>query len=228
MRPPASSTARTTAPSDVSLDLEPETLAEELPSRDPRHLQGRSIDPRREDLHVRDVDVQDPAERTHVEKAPRAEHRHAVTERLRVGEDVGGEEHGLPFPLQAHDELAHQPAPDWIQPRHGLVEDDELRVVHEGLGDPSSLHHPLREAPHGDVGGPREPDAFEKGSRAFAPRRGRKAEQPSRVVHVFGGRQVIVEVGMFGQVAHSIAPGSVVERRSEDRTPLPRPGRGGR
>ena len=113
-----------------------------------------------------------------------------------------------------------------VEPRHRLVEDQQLGIVDERLGEPRSLHHALREAPHRLIAAARSRPTSASSSRVRSRRRAAaQAEQPADVVEVLGGRQVVVEVGVLGQVAGAIAPRRA--RRAARRGPWtsPRSGR---
>ena len=64
----------------------------------------------------------------------------------------------LPRLAQVEDQVAHEAPSDRVEARHRLVEQNQLRVVDERLGEPSPLQHALREAPQRHAGGALEPD----------------------------------------------------------------------
>src|SRR5882762_76956 len=124
-----------------------------------------------------------------------------VTDHLGVRQDVGGEEHGPPPRLQVEDDVAHLPPPDRIEPRHRLVQDDELRIVDQRLGQPDALQHPFRvetELPVAAVG---EAHAFEEILDAPASRGRVQPEQPRVKVEELLPGEVVVQVRVLGQEA---------------------------
>ena len=119
------------------------------------------------------VDAQDLAEPPDGDEPAAAHQPHAITEALGVGEDVGREEHRPAAAAEVQDQLLHHVPTDGVEPRHGLVEENELGVVEKGLGEAGPLEHPLREAPHRHPGGLREPDSLEDLLRPLPARRRR-------------------------------------------------------
>ena len=178
--------------------------------------------PRSQHLHVGDVQPQDLVQSPDLQQTASAQDGDAIAERLRVGQDVGGEEHGLAPGLQVQDDVAHQAAPEGIEAGHGLVEEDHLGIVHEGLGQPRALDHPLGEAPQRQVGGPREAHEVQQVPGAGAAGFPAEAEEPPHVVEILPRGEVVVEVGVFGKVADLEPPGAILPRPPQDldRPPL--------
>ena len=67
--------------------------------------------------------------------------QHPVTELLRLWQDMGGQKYRV-IPTQFGDQLPHFADLARVQTGGRLVQDDQLRVVHQSLGDA----HPLAEA----------------------------------------------------------------------------------
>ncbi len=216
MRPPVRLDRGHARPEGGFVDLQPPALAEGLSSPQAGQVEGVTAEARDQDLHVRDVEIQDARQRPDVQEPARPEDGHAVAEGLRVGEDVGREEHGLARLLEVQDDVPDQPAADGIEPGHRLVEDDELGIVDQGLGDSRPLHHPLREAADGGVGGSSKAHEVEKVLSALPPLPRAEAEQAAGVVQVFARREVVVEIGMLGKVTHLVPPGGVSLSMPED------------
>jgi hypothetical protein len=114
---------------------------------------------------------------------------------------VGGEEHGLAaLPLGRH-ELAEVEPAHGVEPVERLVEDEELRIVEERLGQAEPLAHALRVAAHRTVGRVGEPDLVEEEPRALEARRAVEPGQPAVEVEVLQGREAVVEERRLGEVA---------------------------
>src|SRR5690606_7417984 len=62
------------------------------------------------------------------------ENDHAVHAVLDIGEQVAGEQDGLAAPAQLDDQVLDLARADRIEAGRGLVEDEEVGVVDEGLG----------------------------------------------------------------------------------------------
>ena len=72
------------------------------------------------------------------------EDRHPITERLDVGQDVRGEQHGDAALALLYDQLADVAAAERVETAHRLVQHQEIRLVHERGGEAETLEHALR------------------------------------------------------------------------------------
>ena len=81
-----------------------------------------------------------------VEQLAAVDHHHVVAHPLHVVEQVGGDEHRDAEAGEAPDEAEHLLAAERVEPGGGLVEEDELRVGDEGLGELGALAHAGGEA----------------------------------------------------------------------------------
>ncbi len=104
----------------------------------------------------------------------------ARAELVHVAEDVRVEEHGLAALVQALDDALDLDAADRVEPGHRLVEQHELGVVDERLGDADALQHALGVLAQVRVGGALQADVPEQGLDALAPAARVEAEQPAR------------------------------------------------
>jgi hypothetical protein len=69
--------------------------------------------------------------------------RHAVAQILHLRELVTGEQHRDPVVGEAADQQAHVAHAGRIEPRRGLVEDQQARAAQQGGRDPQALAHPV-------------------------------------------------------------------------------------
>jgi len=140
----------------------------------------------------------------------------ATAQGFGVGQHVRTEEHRAAAIAQAQDERAHVAAAERIEPRHRLVEKEHLGIVQQRLREADALEHPLRELAQRQPALGGDADAVERGRDAAPPIGGVHPEQPAVVVEQLLGGQVIVEVGIFRQVADAAADGDVADGASED------------
>ena len=77
------------------------------------------------------VRAEEVAQRARDDDLALAQDADAVAEHLDVAQDVAREEHRPPALLLLDDEVAHLLAPHRVEPAHRLVEDEQLRIVHE-------------------------------------------------------------------------------------------------
>ena len=82
-----------------------------------------------------------------------------------------------------------------------LVEDRDLRPLHQDLGEPEALAHALREGADprpADIG---EPDPFERCGKARVDLVARQSGEPGGIGQVVARRKPVVEADLVGQVA---------------------------
>ena len=134
--------------------------------------------------------------------APLAHDGDVRAELVHVAQDVRVEEHRLAALVQALDDALDLDAADRVEPGHRLVEQHELGVVDQRLGDADALQHALGVLAQVRVGGRLEADVA-----AAAPRRARaarsrvEAEQAGAEAQELAPGEVVVEVRVLGQVA---------------------------
>ena len=162
---------------------------------DPR-LRG---DRREQDLHVPDPLPPDQLLHRPFRNLPSTmQHDYAVAEGLHVGDDVGAEEYGLAGRLHLPDQVPDLHSPHRVEPRHGFVEDHELRVVKQRLGQSEPLHHSLRVFPDGGaarVGNPHPGKHLGGPLPDFASPH--SVQVPAKAQEL-ASRQVFIEIGMLG------------------------------
>ena len=79
--------------------------------------------------------------------------RNPVAKRLRIRENMGGEEYCLLPLLQPQDDITDLPSAERIQTGHGLVQKDEIRVIDQGLRNSHALNHALGESAQRNIAG---------------------------------------------------------------------------
>ena len=137
------------------------------------------------------------------------DHHDVVAHRLHVVEQVGGQHDRDAERRQAGDERQHLLAADRVQAGGRLVEQDQLRVGHERLGQLGPLPHARREALDRAEAGFVETDEIEHVRRPLAggPRR-KPADLTERGHHV-GRRLVRWQAVVLG---HEAQPGPHADR----------------
>ena len=95
-------------------------------------------------------------DRVGADEPPVLDDAHPVRHPLDLVELVRREEHGAPAAGGLAQELLELVLHEGIEPRGGLVEDEQLGLVHEGEDDPHLLTVPLGELLHPPVEGQRE------------------------------------------------------------------------
>ncbi len=125
------------------------------------------------------------------------------------------EEHRLARVAQREDQVAHLAPADRVEPRHRLVEDHQLRIVLDRLGQPEPLHHALRELAQRRAAATAESDALEGVTHLLPALGGGHALEPAVEIEELLGGEVVVEVGVLGQVADARARAWVARRVSE-------------
>ncbi len=147
---------------------------------------------------------------------PFIEHGDPVAKHFGVRKNVRGEKYGSALAFQIENDVAHFAPADRIEPGHRLVEKKYLRIVKNGLRDADALEHALRKFPELHVARGRKAHALEISFHALAPL-GRAIAGKSRVViEKFARRQIIVEIGLLGEITDLAVHGDVINRAAAD------------
>ena len=96
-----------------------------------------------DELPAVDAERQHLAQQAAGDQAALRENRDAAAERLGVAQDVRAEEHRAAAIAQSQDQRADIAPAERIEAGHRLVEDDEIRLVDERLGNAHPLQHAL-------------------------------------------------------------------------------------
>ena len=111
-----------------------------------RRLQKRSGVAVDADVEIGGVVVRH-VERLRGDDLPAVEHDNVVADPLHVVEDVRGEHHqDAELPVDAADQVEHLLPAERIEPVRRLVEEDQLGIVHDRLGELHPLFHAGRES----------------------------------------------------------------------------------
>ena len=142
---------------------------------------------------------------TAIEQDPLVDDADAVAQCLDVAQDVGAEEDGLAFLFQFGDKALDLVAAHRVKPAHGLVKDQHLRVVHQGVGHAQPLLHPLGKPTHTPVRRLGQVHALKQHGDALVNGLSGHAAQPAGEQQGFPGGEVIVKDGELGEVADPVA-----------------------
>ena len=118
--------------------------------------------------------------------------------------------------LGAND-IAHQPAAHGIEPRSRLVEEDQLRLMNQGLRQPDALQHAFGEVLQALVAVRRESHQVEKSRNALAQPVCRHAREASVQLEQFSRRQPFVETEIFRKEADSPPHVHIAGRHAQDK-----------
>ena len=116
-----------------------------------------------------------------------------------------GKENRPAFILQAPDDLAHFHPSNGIQAAGRLIEDEQVWIVDQRLGQADALLHPLRVSLNWSLPRRLQLDQFEHGVDPPISLRPWQAEDARIETQQFLGTQKFVVVRQFGQVADSLA-----------------------
>ena len=115
------------------------------------------------------------------DQASPGENRDAAAQGFRVAEHMRAEEDRPPFVAQAKDQRPHVAPAERIEPRHRLVQDDELGIVDQRLRDADALQHALREFSQLEAPLRADADLIEQAAGASRTLRAADAEQRREV-----------------------------------------------
>ncbi len=156
------------------------------------------------------------------------DHHDVVAHLLHVVEQVGGHQHRDPERPEAGDEGQHLLAPERVEPGRRFVEQHELGIADERLGQLRALAHAGREAADRAEAGLVEADQVEDVRRPLA---GRPRRQPAELAergHDVGRGLVERQAVVLGHVAEPRAHADRIGWRRRRRRPRRDPRWGGR
>ena len=152
--------------------------------------------------------LRERVERRGAQEPPGVDGDEVVADALDLAEQVAGHDDGdAELVAGAADEVEHLIAAGRVEPVRGLVEEQELRVVDERLGQLDALLHARRVAAHGPVALLEEADVAQHVGGALAGRRARQAGHARHVVDEVGRRDVGGQAVVLGHVADELADG---------------------
>ena len=112
--------------------------------------------------------------------------------------------------------LPHLTAAERIEARHRLVEEHDLRLVEERLGQPDALDHALRILPEPQPPLGAKAHIVEDAGDAGGEIRPAETEQAPEIAQQFLGGEVIVEIGILGQEADALFHREIAHRAAQD------------
>ena len=136
--------------------------------------------PEHDELPAADAEREQLGERALRRPAARRQDRDAAAQRLGVRQHVRAEEHGAAAIAQRQDQLANIAPAERIEPRHRLVEEDDLGLVDQRLRDADALQHPFRELPQLQPALGADPDLVEQPRRTARGARRRRSQRGRR------------------------------------------------
>ena len=147
---------------------------------------------------------------------PAVEDRDAVADVLHVGQQVAGQQDRLAAAAELDDEVLDLAAADGVQAGGRLVEDEQVGVVDEGLGQADAAGHALGILADGAARARGQADHLQEHLDALAALAAGDLEEPAVVVERLVGVQEAVEVGLLGQEADAVLDLDVAGRLAED------------
>ena len=136
---------------------------------------------------------------------PAVQDHHAIADVFDVREQMRTQQNrGSPSP-EFQQQILHLAGADGIEAGGRLIEDQQLGIVDQRLGEPEAATHPLRvlaDRPTLDL---REPDHVEKFVDATLPRAAVEPEDATVVVEGLTGVEEPVQVGLLREIA-DLAP----------------------
>ncbi len=140
----------------------------------------------------------------------------SVADILHVGQQVAAHQHGFALVAEVHDHVLHLPRADRVQTGGGFVQEDQLGVVDQRLGEPDTADHSLGVFLQLPPLGPIQPDHLNQLARSLTANRARHVKQPTVEIERLLGVKEAVEVGFLGQVSEPLVFGHVGGVAAED------------
>ena len=119
-------------------------------------------------------------------------------------------------PRQELDQVLDLAAADRVQAGGRFIQDHQVRVVDQGLGQTDAARHAFRELAHRPVAGRGKADHFEQLIRAALALLAGDAEKRAEEIQRFPRREVAIQVRFLGQVADPAVDRHVPRRLAED------------
>jgi hypothetical protein len=155
----------------------------------------------------------------HRGQPPSGHHGHTAAEGLRIGQHVRTEKHRTAAIAQPQDQLSNLAAPERIEPRHRLIEEDQFRFVENRLRDANALQHPFGELPQLQPTLCADAYLVQQLRHASLPRRATITKQAGEILEQFLGGEIVVKVWILGQVADAAPDLDVANRAPQNLGP---------
>ena len=169
-----------------------------------------------DDVGAEHVAAQELAQLAADDRLPLTEHRHAIADRLDVGEDVSRKEDRPPLAAIVEDEIADLFSTDRVEPAHRLVEDQKLGIGDERSGETGALEHAFREPAGLAICRVRDAGALERRERAGAEIGAAEARERAAHLDELSRGDVRVDVRVLGEKADSRARAGGANRFAEE------------
>ena len=127
-----------------------------------------------------------------------------------------GKHHRLAIPLQLQNNVAHLAPAERVQPRHRLVQNDYFRIVEDRLRQPDALQHPLRVLAKLYLMRGIQPDLLQHALDAILPVSRGQVLKPGKITKHFRRGQIVVKVGLLGEITDLPVHFHVADRLAED------------
>src|SRR5580700_9154487 len=139
--------------------------------------------------------------RTHQRDLAAAEQGDAVAHALHPLEQMRGQQHRHALGFEVSDDAEELRGGVRIEARRRLVENGDLRALHQNLGKAEALPHAAREGGDALIGEFGEPDPLDRVGDALLALGEAKADQACGVAQIIGGGEVVVEADRVRQIA---------------------------
>src|SRR5580692_1314490 len=142
-----------------------------------------------------------------------AEQGDAVAHALHPLQQMRGQKHRHALGLEAADDAEKLRGGVRIEARGRLVEDGDLRALHQNLGKAETLPHAAREGGNALVGKLGEPDPLDRVGDALLAFGEAKADQAGGVAQIVGGGEVVIKTDRVRQIADTALDRKRLARR---------------
>ena len=129
---------------------------------------------------------------------------------------MAAQDHRLAAPRQRDNQILHLAAADGVEPGSRLVQDNQVRVVDQGLGQTNAALHAFGEFAHGPHSGLAQAHHFEQLLRALLAVALGQAEEVAKEIQRFPGIQIAIEIGFLRQIANARLGRHVPGRMAEN------------
>ena len=182
-------------------------------------LECCSAEARDHELPAAHFECNQIGELAHCGQPPSGHNSHAAAEGFRIGQHMRTEKHRAAAIAQPQYELSNFAAPERIEPRHRLIEEDQFRLVENRLRDANALQHPFGKLPQLQPTLRADAHVVQQLRYASLPRGATITKQGSKVFEQLLGGEIVVEVRILWQVPDAAPDLDVADRAPQNLGP---------
>ena len=129
---------------------------------------------------------------------------------------MAAQNHGFAAPRERDDQILYFAATNWIKPRRRFIENHQVGIIDERLGESDAALHPFRELADGARLRRFQADHFQQLFRAPPPFIAGQVKKFSEKLQRLAGIEIAVKIRFFRQIADAFLRGDVFGRLAKN------------